>query len=146
MGEGILSPCILRYLSRFDLALKPSEEDTRHWLLHRADSPTEQVVWTYVVEETDTGAITDFVSFYLLESLVLQNPKDNRLRAAYLSYYASELAWGVEDDKFKERLMLLVNDAIILAKRVRVLLRCLSILWSEADYPRRRKILTFSTL
>lgn len=122
------------YLSRFDLALESSEEEARHWLMPRVESPTEQVVWTYVVEETDTGAITDFVSFFLVENFILHQHQHGNLRIAYLSYYASDRALGQDEDELEERLAPLVNDAVILAKRAWIILFHPSLCWSEANY------------
>ena len=58
-------------------------------------------------------------SFYCLESSVINNPKHNNVRAAYLFYYASTLGLGDDVDKkaLKERLNLLIGDALVLAKR-----------------------------
>lgn len=106
-----------RYLKRFDLAQEFTKDEVEHWLLHKEIPGTEQVVWSYVVE--DQGKVTDFVSFYSLNSSVISNPKHSDVRAAYLFYYASETAFAPEEKGLKERLQLLINDALILAKRVR---------------------------
>ena len=92
-------------------------EEIGHWLLHK-DKSAEQVIWTYVVEEPETHKISDFFSFYCLESSVIGNRKHDTVRAAYLFYYASEKAFVEEEKGLKERLNALMNDALILAKKV----------------------------
>jgi glycylpeptide N-tetradecanoyltransferase len=59
------------------------------------------------------------VSFYNLESSVINHPKHNNVKAAYLYYYATEVALGSESSKdaLKKRLNELVHDALILAKQ-----------------------------
>ena len=65
------------------------------------------------------GKITDFFSFYCLESSVIQSQKYSAIRAAYLFYYASDTAFTAPDDRaaLKTRLNALMADALILAKR-----------------------------
>lgn len=107
-----------RYLNRFDMAPRFSEEEMKHWMLHD-DKAIEQVVWTYVIEDPKTHKITDFFSFYCLESSVIGNQKHETVRAAYQFYYATETAFAEKEKDLKERLNLLMNDALILAKKVR---------------------------
>lgn len=106
-----------RFQKRFDINPEFTKEEIEHWLLHQEDRG-EQVVWSYVVEDAHTKKITDFVSFYSLESSVIGNPKHKEVRAAYLYYYASETAFNEKEKGFKERLQLLINDALIEAKKV----------------------------
>ena len=87
--------------------------------MHTAKSPGEQAVWTYVVDDPDTRAITDFASFYLIEHQVLNGIVAKELRIAYLSYCASEHAFNQEEEGLKERLVTLIKDVMILAKAVR---------------------------
>jgi glycylpeptide N-tetradecanoyltransferase len=98
-----------------------SVEEIDHWLLHQvgAKSESERVVWTYVVE--DEGKITDFVSFYRLESSILKQSmhKHKVIRAAYLYYYATEAAFENDQAKLKARLNEIMRDALIMAKKVR---------------------------
>ena len=108
-----------RYLSRFDLAPKLSIQEVEHWLLHD-EKAAEQVMWSYVAEDPETSKITDFFSFYCLESSVIGNQKYDNVRAAYLFYYASEAAFQKEEAGLKERLNLLMNDALVLAKKVKM--------------------------
>lgn len=107
---------LLRYLKRFDLTQVFTRAEVEHWLLHKGGE--EQVVWSYVAEEPGTHKITDFVSFYSLESSVIQNAKHNNVRAAYLYYYASETAFVEGEKGLKNRLQMLLNDALIMAKKV----------------------------
>lgn len=120
---------LLRYLKGFDMAQVLTKAEIEHWLLQK-EKGSEQVVWSYVVEENDSHKITDFVSFYALESSVIQSTKHQNVRAAYLYYYASETAFAEKEKGLKERLLMLVNDALILAKKVypRFYLLLLSIL------------------
>ena len=69
--------------------------------------------------QDENKKITDFISYYSLESSVIQNPKHSVVRAAYLFYYATEVGLTTPPDKpaLKKRLNVLVNDALILAKQ-----------------------------
>lgn len=109
-----------RYLNRLELAQEFSAEELEHWLALEDKSPSEQVVWAYVVETG--GKVTDFFSFYCLESTVIGNEKHNTIKAAYLFYYATESAFESSADEnavLKKRLNQLMGDALILAKKVR---------------------------
>lgn len=107
-----------RYLVKFNLNQAFTREEIEHWLVHKENPSQEQVVWSYVVEDPETHKITDFFSFYNLESSVIQHPKHKNVRAAYLYYYATETAFGEDKKALKERLLMLMNDALILAKKV----------------------------
>lgn len=115
---GAVQDLLARYLKRFDMTPEFDAEEIEHWLLHDEKSTSEQVVWTYVVEEPNTHKISDFFSFYCLESSVIGNPKHENVRAAYLFYYATEAAFAEQEKGLKERLNLLMTDALILAKKV----------------------------
>jgi glycylpeptide N-tetradecanoyltransferase len=116
-----------RYMQRFDMAPAMSVDEVRHQLLSgkgtgemkKENSRREgQVVWTYVVEHPETHGITDFFSFYSLPSTVIKHPKHNILEAAYLFYYATDVAFqenAEEDGRLKKRLHDLVGDALIIA-------------------------------
>ncbi|KIM97490.1 hypothetical protein OIDMADRAFT_130838 [Oidiodendron maius Zn] len=114
--DGVLN--LLRsYLEKFDMAPMYTREEVVHWLLPKEADPSDQVIWTYVVEDATTKEITDFFSFYLIESSVI-NSKHTSIRAAYLFYYATNVALQADDRAaLKERLNALVNDALILAKK-----------------------------
>lgn len=115
--DGVQS-LLEKYLQRFDMAPVYDRDEVEHWLLHDEKSAGEQVIWTYVVEEPSTHRVTDFFSFYCLESSVIGNQKHDNIRAAYLFYYATT-AYEEGDRALKERLNALVMDALILAKKVR---------------------------
>ncbi|KAF8456738.1 acyl-CoA N-acyltransferase [Kalaharituber pfeilii] len=107
-----------KYLMRFDIAPVYTEEEIEYWFLHKGDG--ERVIWAYVVEDPSTKAITDFFSFYSLQSSVIQSSKHSVLRAAYMYYYASEAAFEEAPDTRKHlklRLKELINDALIIAKK-----------------------------
>jgi glycylpeptide N-tetradecanoyltransferase len=55
---------LVKYLDRFHLRQEWTQEEIAHWLCSDA---TTGVVWSYVVEDSEKGRITDFVSYYLLE-------------------------------------------------------------------------------
>lgn len=107
-----------RYLERFDMAPNFDAEEVQHWMVHNEKSTAEQVIWTYVVEDPSTHKVTDFFSFYCLESSVIKNPKYDVVRAAYMFYYATEAAFAENEKGLKERLNELMNDTLVLAKRV----------------------------
>lgn len=113
-----------RYLKRFDMNPAFTREEIDHWLLHKPETQKDQVIWSYVVEDPETHKITDYVSFYNLESTVIQHPKHDCVRAAYLYYYATETAFTNDKKALKERLLMLMNDALILAKKVSIPLLC----------------------
>lgn len=115
---GAVQALLDRYLKRFDLAPEMSLEEVEHWLFHDESATSEQVIWTYVVEDPSNHQITDFFSFYCLESSVIGNPKYEAVRAAYLYYYATEKAFEENTKNLKERLNALILDALILAKKV----------------------------
>ncbi|KIW30333.1 uncharacterized protein PV07_06083 [Cladophialophora immunda] len=108
-----------RYLERFDLAQVFSRAEIVHWFLNR-EKPENQVVWSFVVEDTD-GKITDFGSFYCLESSVIgeMSKKHDKVRAAYLYYYATEQAFNPKEKGLKERLLQLGQDLLIEAKKAK---------------------------
>jgi glycylpeptide N-tetradecanoyltransferase len=86
-----------KYLEKFDMAPVFTKEEIVHWMIHKKASG-EQVVWAYVVEDPVTKAITDFFSFYNIESTVIKaNDSHTSIRAAYLFYYASTAALSPED-------------------------------------------------
>jgi glycylpeptide N-tetradecanoyltransferase len=111
---------LAKYLERFDMAQVFSVDEIDHWLLHRegAKSEAERVVWAYVIEKN--GKITDFVSYYRLESTIIKQQAHNHkvIKAAYLYYYATDVAFENDQAKLKTRLNELMKDALILAKKV----------------------------
>lgn len=107
-----------RYSLRFELNQAFTREEIEHWLVYKEQPGKEQVVWSYVVEDPETHKITDFVSFYNLDSTVIDNPKHKTVHAAYLYYYATETAFTENKAALKSRLLMLINDALICAKKV----------------------------
>ncbi|KAI9749670.1 MAG: hypothetical protein M4579_006783 [Chaenotheca gracillima] len=118
---GAVLSLLERYLAVFDIAQGFTLAEVEHWLLDHTNTSDEKVVWAYVVEEPGTHKITDFFSFYCLESSVIRSKKNENVRAAYLFYYASEAAFLEEDSKdrrvLKNRLNDLMSDALVLAKQ-----------------------------
>ena len=124
-----------RYLQRARMAQDFSEEEVRHWLLDKANKEKgmDQVVFAYVVEQGEgmDKKVTDFFSFYRLESTVIGHKTHDTIRAAYLFYYATEVAFDSQSDvngkpkalaqttdnmSLKKRLNELMREALILAK------------------------------
>lgn len=126
MGEkdvNAVHDLLSRYLARMDLAPEMTREEIDHYFLDRTSSPAERVVWAFVVEDSN-GKITDFTSFYSLESSVLgeASNKHDKINAAYCFYYASEEAFNEKEKGLKERLQALMTDTLIEAKNVRLLI------------------------
>lgn len=107
-----------RYLARMKMAQDFSKEEFEHWMFQDKNAK-EQVVWSYVVEDPTTKKITDFVSFYNLESSVLgpASKKHKVIKAAYLWYYASEAAFKEDKGALKKRLNEVMHDTLILANK-----------------------------
>jgi glycylpeptide N-tetradecanoyltransferase len=106
-----------RYLDRMDLTQVFDKTEFEHWMFP-TEKPKEQVVWSYVIEDPETKKITDYFSFYNLESTVIGHKKHNVVKAAYLFYYATEVAFDADKSLLKPRLNALIKDALILAKKV----------------------------
>ncbi|KAJ5509652.1 hypothetical protein N7527_011795 [Penicillium freii] len=108
-----------RYLQRFDISPTFSIDELRHLLFFGAgqakEASSKRVVWAYVVEDLETRKITDFVSFYSIESAVLSHSQDDVIRTAYLYYYAST----DNTPNLQQHIQGLINDALILAKKAR---------------------------
>ncbi|KAF4549702.1 Glycylpeptide N-tetradecanoyltransferase-like protein [Elsinoe fawcettii] len=109
-----------RYLAEMEVAQVFNEEEVRHWLIdkERDARAKDRVVWTYVVEKG--GKIEDFVSFYCLESSVINATQGNTsIKAAYLFYYGTEAAFQDDETVLSDRLNVLIKDALILAKQAK---------------------------
>ncbi|KAJ3511980.1 hypothetical protein NM208_g15373 [Fusarium decemcellulare] len=107
-----------RYTSRYDMTPEFTREEAYHWFAPKADPSGEQVVWTYVVVDND-DKITDFFSFFCIESSAIGNTKHSIIKVAYMFYYGTEVGLQEPFDKsaLKKRLNELTHDALILAKR-----------------------------
>jgi len=135
MGEKdivAVTELFTRYMTRFEMVPICTVEEFRHQLLSgmgegkigsgSVGRRTGQVTWSYVVENPDTGKITDFFSFYSLPSTVINNSTYPILEAAYLYYYATEAGLqtgGNQDEGVKQRLMSLIGDALIIANEAK---------------------------
>ncbi|KAJ3515091.1 hypothetical protein NLJ89_g1978 [Agrocybe chaxingu] len=121
-----------QYMKRFDLVPFFTLEEARHQFLSGSGEGEVgtggvgrregQVTWSYVVEDPETGTITDFFSFYSLPSTVINNTTHPILEAAYLFYYATEVGLQPsedQDEKVKKRLLALVGDALIVANEAK---------------------------
>lgn len=74
------------------------------------------------IQNPNTHQITDFFSFYSLPSTIIHSPQHNVLEAAYLYYYATDIAFeeGAEQDgRLKKRLLVLINDALVVADQAK---------------------------
>ncbi|KAF2785811.1 N-myristoyl transferase [Melanomma pulvis-pyrius CBS 109.77] len=113
--EAVLD-LLKRYLERIDMAQVFDRTEFEHWMFPK-EKPKEQVVWSYVVEDPHSKKITDFFSFYNLESTVIGHKKHKVVKAAYLFYYATEAAFDKDKTMLKPRLNALMKDALILSKK-----------------------------
>jgi len=89
------------FLSQFKMHIQFTEAEVGHFLL-----PREWVIESFVVEDSQTDEITDFVSFYSLPSSVLKHETHKILNVAYSYYYFTG----------KHTLTDLTKDVLILAK------------------------------
>jgi len=89
------------FLSQFKLRIQLTEEEVEHFLL-----PREWVVESFVVEDSQTDEITDFISFYSLPSQILKHETHKTLNVAYSYYYFTG----------KHSITDLTKDLVILAK------------------------------
>jgi glycylpeptide N-tetradecanoyltransferase len=114
--EQVLS-LMKRYNAKYDMAPDFSMEEAHHWFIPKVGPGMEQVLWTYVVED-ENKKITDFFSFFSVESSVINNAKHEIVRVAYLFYYGTEVALEKPGDRaaHKTRLNELIHDALIVAK------------------------------
>ena len=123
-----------QYMKRFDMVPVFDLDEIRHQFLSGKGEGEvgsggvpgrrqKQVTWAYVVEDLQTGKITDFFSFYSLPSTVIGNTTYPILEAAYLYYYASDVGLKGEgeeqDEALKKRLMALVGDALVIANEAK---------------------------
>jgi len=90
------------YLKNYNLTTHFNQDEFAHWFL-----PRDGIVNTFVVEDPETHAITDMISFYTLPSSVLGNKNHKTLKAAYSFYNVAS----------KTNLVQLMNDALIFAKQ-----------------------------
>lgn len=89
------------YLKKFPIHAFFSVEEIEHWFL-----PRNKVVYTYVIENYESGEITDLLSFYSLPSSVLNHEVHKTLFAAYSFFNVATTV------TYKE----LIRNALILAK------------------------------
>ncbi|KAH8890695.1 N-myristoyl transferase [Thozetella sp. PMI_491] len=107
-----------RYVAGYDVAPVFTEDLVRQCLIDQTQPGEEPVITTYVVEDKEAQDITDIVSFSRMDQQVLQPGKHPNIRECYLYYYASSSAFGGEQT-LQERLISLVKDALIMAKKAR---------------------------
>ena len=67
------------------------------------------MIWSYLVQD-ETGKVTDFISFYALNSQVLNHEVHKEINAAYAFYNFAK-------DNDKERMKALIKDLLIIAKQ-----------------------------
>ncbi|KAJ7120190.1 Myristoyl-CoA:protein N-myristoyltransferase, N-terminal domain-containing protein [Mycena epipterygia] len=122
-----------RYMQRFDMAHLMTHDDVRHHFLSGQGTgdigdggegrKVGQVTWSYVVEDRVTHKITDFFTMYHLPSTILRSARHGTLDAAYLSYYATDVAFdnGADaDGRVKARLRTLIGDALVVANQAKM--------------------------
>lgn len=110
---------LTRYLERFSLTQEFTREEVEHWFINKQQNKEDQVVWAYVVDGKEKGAISDFASFYNLESTIigLASQKHKMIKAAYSYYYATTAAFENEEAGLKDRLYKLIGDCLVEAKK-----------------------------
>ncbi|KAJ3554471.1 hypothetical protein NM688_g3089 [Phlebia brevispora] len=113
------------YMTRFDLVLEFTPEEIRHHLLggtEKRRDTQERFVWTYVVEDLNSGALTDFVSFFSTPYSILfpNGEQHTTLELAYLYFYGTTVPEGGTDSDtdtaHTHRLALLVENMLYVAK------------------------------
>ncbi|KAJ7285742.1 N-myristoyl transferase [Mycena rebaudengoi] len=122
-----------RYMRRFDMVPVMGLDEVRHQFMSGQGTGNigdggegrrvGQVTWTYVVENPETHSITDFFSAYFLPSTIIRSTKYGALDAAYLYYYATDVAFeeGAEEDgRLKSRLQTLIGDALVIANQAKM--------------------------
>lgn len=96
-----------------------NEEEISHWLL-----PKHEIIYTYVFEN-DNHIITDFISFFLINTSVLNNSRHKNLKIAYGFYYINT----------KLTINEIVNQAVILSKKLGCdVFNCLDILENKTFF------------
>ena len=95
------------------------EDEFRHCFL-----PREGVVDSFVVQNPDTGEITDLCSFYHLPSSIIGHKQHNKLNAAY-SFY--NVATSVS-------LLKLMQDCLTLARIVSLLVSHIWLRWTMESH------------
>jgi glycylpeptide N-tetradecanoyltransferase len=148
----LVADLFMRYMKRFGMSpLFDLEEIKHHFLSGNGTGAIGdggvgrrrgQVTWSYVVEvlsilsrsplflanhiwlcqNKETHQITDFFSFYSLPSTVINSTKYPILEAAYLFYYASDVAFQDGDEgggKLKKRLEAMIGDALVVANEAK---------------------------
>lgn len=72
-----------------------------------------------MIQDPATKAITDFFSFFSTPySILAPNSGQHRLlNIAYLYFYATDVATKGTDEEFRDRLNLLMEDAVYLTKK-----------------------------
>lgn len=90
-------------LANFKVHIQFDKEEVAHFFLPRAE-----VIWSYLVED-ESGKVTDFVSFYALNSQILNDDTHTHIYAAYTFYNFCK-------DNDTERMKQLMRDLLILAK------------------------------
>lgn len=88
------------HLDQFKLVIEFSVDDFKHWFL-----PRKGVIASYVISNDD-GEVTDLISYYHLNSTIVNHELHNKLNAAY-SFYNVATTVELED---------LMRNALILAK------------------------------
>lgn len=102
------------YNSKFNISQSFNIQSILHWFL-----PRENIIYSYVVEDLHSKNITDFVSFYSINTSILNNPKYSILKTAYLYYYVNT----------KTNLKDLIKDVLIEAKQLNFdVVNCLDIM------------------
>ncbi|KAH8818790.1 N-myristoyl transferase [Flagelloscypha sp. PMI_526] len=126
-----LAELYTRFMSRYDMwPVMTLEEITHNFVSGKgrgklgaeAGRPGRrqgQVTWTYVLEDPQTHKITDFFSFYTLPSTIINSPRHGVLDAAYLYYYATDIAFSQDEAALKARVSTLISNALVIANNAK---------------------------
>jgi glycylpeptide N-tetradecanoyltransferase len=116
-----ITKLLAKYHKRFEFTPELSEEDVKHYLL-----PIDGVVESFVIEN-EKSEITDFVSYYHLNSTIIGNVNYSHVNAAYLYYY---VPMGLGEDL--DRLNNVIHDALVFAKEVIIINNSQNVTYSIA--------------
>ncbi len=79
---GQIRKILLAFLQKFKIFADFNKKESQHWFARK-----ENVLESYVIEKN--GKITDFLSFYCLNTSVLNNDKHKEIEIAYGYYFVS---------------------------------------------------------
>ena len=103
--EAVTAALNKHLADNYVMHIKFTPEEVQHFFMRR-----EQVVYSWLVRDAE-GTVTDFFSFYALNSSVLQHETYDKIFAAYAFYNFCQ-------DNDQERLRQIFKDGLILANQL----------------------------